>query len=104
MGADLDPDATPGRADFESGLAGGKRIGAGLVGKVYCDQKPRIASGAVVAVSDGFQINLIPVMRPVLPVWLALVQVLNPIAEGIDSLRQMPGGDAAAIVWVMHYG
>src|SRR2546429_2035449 len=100
MGADLDPGATPGRADFEARLVGGKRVGTGLVHEVDRDHELGGVGGSVVAVTDGLEINLIPAMRSVLATRLPLIEVFDAVSERIAGLGQMPREDAPAVVGV----
>ena len=83
--------AAPDGADLEAGPVVGERVRPRRVAEAGGDQERRAGGVAVVDVPDLRQVQLIPAVRAVAADRVALVQVLDPVAERVGGQGQLPG-------------
>src|SRR5439155_8099118 len=98
MASDLDPAAPFDMADLEAGPVGREGIGPVLIEELDGHQELRRGARPPIGIAHGLEPELVPPMRARLRDRVALIEIVDAVAEGIERLRQVPGEDAARVV------
>jgi hypothetical protein len=99
---DLDEPAASHRADLEPGAPVGERVRAGRVVEADPDQEPGVGGVAVVAVADLREVQLVPGVPGPAADRVALVAVLDGVAERVGGPADAPVEHPAGAVRVGH--
>jgi len=100
--ADFDLGAATSSANFKTCAIVRERIRPRIVDKIDCDQKLWRFFRAVIYVTDGLKIDLVPMVWSIVGRKLSFIKIFNSIAEGISRFSQAPSEDAVRIVGIAH--